>query len=241
MAKAPRSPSAPANHLLARLPPAAYDRLLPHLRPVPLKQDAVLHKARSPIEHVYFPTRGVTSFLTVLHGGTAIEVGTVGNEGLVGSTAFLGAASSPHKVIVQVAGDGLKMEAATLAAEARADGPLRDLLLRYQTCFMFQVSQSVACNGLHSVHQRCCRWLLMTHDRVGADTFHLTHEYLGFMLGVRRASVSLVLQPLQDRGLVQYRRGKITVRDRKGLEVAACECYRLVRDEFTRLLGDGRV
>jgi CRP-like cAMP-binding protein len=231
-------PPPPANRLLARLPAAEYDRLLPHLRPVPLKLDQVLHKARTPISHVYFPTGGVTSALTVLEDGAAIEVATVGNEGVVGSTAFLGAASSPHKVIVQVAGDGLRMDARVLAAEARSDGPLWDLLVRYHTAFLAQVSQSVACNGLHAVGQRCCRWLLMTHDRVGTDAFHLTHEHLAMMLGVRRQSVSLVLQPLQDRGLIAYRRGAITVRDRKGLEVAVCECYQLVRDEFARLLGD---
>jgi CRP-like cAMP-binding protein len=237
MAKARPSSASRANCLLARLPAAEYDRLRPHLRPTPLKQDEVLHEARAPVEHVYLPTRGVLSALTVLESGAAIEVGTVGNEGLVASTAFLGATTSPHKVVVQVEGDGLRVDAKVLADQARADGPLRDLLIRYHIYFLFQVSQSVACNGLHAVGQRCCRWLLMTHDRAGSDTFGLTHEYLAIMLGVRRASVSLVLQPLQDRGLIAYHRGSITVADRKGLEEAACECYHLVRDEYDRLVG----
>jgi CRP-like cAMP-binding protein len=128
------------------------------------------------------------------------------------------------------------MDAAELARQTSRDCPLRRVLAAFHTFFFFQVSQSVACNGLHGVSQRCCRWLLMTHDRVGSDELPLTHEFLAMMLGVRRASVTLVLQPLQDRGLVGNSRGAITVRDRAGLEVSACECYQAVRDEYDRLL-----
>ena len=137
---------------------------------------------------------------------------------------------------MQIGGEGLRMEAAVLAKAASCDGALRDVLNRYHAFFLFQVSQSVACNGLHAVGPRCCRWLLTTQDRVGADEVPLTHEFLAMMLGVRRASVTLVLQPLQERGLINGRRGVISVLDRRGLEVEACECYQKIRDEYERLM-----
>jgi CRP-like cAMP-binding protein len=235
MAKAKSLPTTPGNRLLARLPPAEYRKLLPDLKPVTLESGQVLHKARAPVEYVYFPTRCVTSFLTVMEDGAAIEVGTVGPEGVVGVTAALGAPRSSHQVIVQVPGEGLRMGADVLAAEAARDGALRRLLTLYQAAFLSQVLQSVACNGLHPIGRRCCRWLLITHDRVGSDELPLTHEFLGMMLGVRRASVTGALGPLRDKGLIRYARGVITVLDRKGLEAAACECYRAVADEFDRL------
>jgi CRP-like cAMP-binding protein len=237
MAKARPSPLPSENQLLAKLPEADYRRLLPHLKPVDLPFDKVLYKARKPIDYVYFPTRGVLSALTMFENGDAIEVGTVGNEGMVGSTACLGLPTSPHQVVVQVGGAGLRMEAAVLVGIARSDGATRDLFIRYHAAFLAQVSQSVACNGRHSVSQRCCRWLLMTHDRVGSNEVPLTHEYLAIMLGVRRASVSLVLQPLQERGLIRSVRGNITILNRTDLEVASCECYQTCRDEYERLLG----
>jgi CRP-like cAMP-binding protein len=170
-----------------------------------------------------------------MESGDAIEVATVGNEGMVSSTAFLGIVDSPHRIIVQVQGHALRMDAKLLATECSSESPFKNLLIKYHMAFMTQVSQSVACNGLHSIHQRCCRWLLITHDRVEGMEFYLTHEYLAMMLGVRRASVSLVLHPLQERKLIRSGRGKITVLDRKGLEIAACECYQIVRDEFARI------
>ncbi len=238
MAKA-TPPPAPTNRLLAMLPPDEYGRLLSYLQPVTLELRQVLQKARAPIEYAYFPTSGATSFLTVMEGGAAIEVGTVGSEGMVGSTAVLGVAvTSPHQVIVQVAGAGLRVEAAVLTRAAVRDGGLRRVLALYHAAFLAQVSQSVACNGLHPVGRRCCRWLLVTHDRVEGDAMPLTHEFLGFMLGVRRASVTEVLGPLRDRGLIRYARGVITVLDRAGLEAASCECYRTVRDEYDRIFAD---
>jgi len=238
MGKSQVSPAPPGNHLLARLPPREYQRLRPLLQLVPLEFKHVLNEPRSPIDHIHFPSRGVVSDVTLMEDGSAIEVATVGNEGMVGLMAFLGDEESPNRVIVQVGGEALRMEASEFRAETRQDSPLRRLLVRYHTAFMKQVSQAVACNGLHHVQERCCRWVLMTHDRAQSDEFLLTHEFLSHMLGVRRMSVTDVLKPLQDAGLIRNRRGRITVVDRPGLEAAACECYQSVQDAFDRLLGN---
>lgn len=239
---APRPPavSRPGNRLLAKLPPDEWRRLQPLLEPVPLKFKQVLHKVQEPADYAYFPTSGMASAVALLECGAAIEVGTTGNEGVVGPATYLGLPSAPNEVFMQVAGEGLRMEAGALVKAASRDGPLRDVLTRYHAYVLYSVSQSVACNGLHTVGPRCCRWLLMTQDRVGGDELPLTHEFLAMMLVVRRASVTLVLQPLQESGLIRCERGTIAVLDRRGLEVAACECYQRVQDEYTRLLGDPR-
>jgi CRP-like cAMP-binding protein len=230
-------PALPDNQLLARLPQGEYQRLTPHLQAVSLAPKQLLYKARSPIDYVYFPTSGVVSAMTIMEDGAAIEVATIGNEGMTGLTAFIGGETSPNEVMVQVPGDGLRMRADVLKEETRQDGPLRRLLVLYNTAFSTQVSYSVACNGLHKVEQRCCRWLLMTADRVGSDRLPLTHEFLAIMLGVRRSSLTEVLQPLQQRGLIQNSRGTIKVLDRPGLEATSCECYRTVKEEFVRLFA----
>jgi CRP-like cAMP-binding protein len=237
MPMTPTAPGRPANRLLALLPAADYRQLSVHLQAVPLPARQVLYKARSPIDYVYFPNSGFVSAMAVMEDGAAIEVATIGNEGMSGLTAFIGDSTSPYEVMVQVSGDGLRVAADVLHKAAAADGPLRDLLVRYNTAFATQVSYAVACNGLHKVEQRCCRWLLMTADRVGSDDLPLTHEFLGIMLGVRRASVTDVLNPLQVRGLVQNGRGLIRILDRPAMEATSCECYRAVRDEFARLFG----
>lgn len=233
----PTTPPPSLNRILALLPPAEYQRLARHLQPVALPVRKVLYTARSPIDAVYFPATCMISAITRMEDGAAIEVATIGNEGMVGLTAFVGGESSPNEVMVQVGGSGVRMSADVLKEEAGRDGPLRRLLVLYHTAYAAQVSYAVACNGLHKVEQRCCRWLLMTADRVGADVLPLTHEFLGIMLGVRRSSVTEVLQPLQERGLIENNRGEIKVIDRPGLEATACECYRAVKDEFARLFG----
>jgi CRP-like cAMP-binding protein len=225
------------NQLLARLPAAENRRLLARMRPVKLEFKQTLYKVKAPIATVYFPNSGTASALTVMDDGSAIEVATIGKEGIVGLAVLLGAKTSPNEVIVQIAGDALAMDADALEQEAAQDNPLRRLLLLYSTALQTQISYSVACNGLHGIQQRCCRWLLMTHDRLDSDSMPLTHEFLGVMLGVRRASVTEVLGPLHENGLVNNSRGAITVLDRDGLEKLACECYRKVKDEFDRLLG----
>jgi CRP-like cAMP-binding protein len=238
MVKRQAASAPPANRLLARLPPHEYQRLLPLLRLVPFEFKQVLNEPRSSIAYVYFPNRGVVSAVTLMEDGTVIEVATIGNEGMVSLTAFLGEEESPNRLIVQVPGEGLRMAADDLRAETRRDSPLRRLLVRYHTAFFEQIAQGVACNGLHHVQERCCRWILMTHDRVQSDEFPLTHEFLSHMLGVRRMSVTDVLKPLQDAGLIRNRRGRVTVLDRPGLEAAVCECYRTVQETFARLLGE---
>jgi CRP-like cAMP-binding protein len=233
-----KPPAAPrGNQLLARLPPKEYQRLLPRLELVPLALKHVLYEARSSIDYAYFPVRGVMSALTVMEDGRAIEVATIGDEGMVGLPLLVGAKTTANRVIVQVPGEALRMAEDVLREEAGRDGPLRRVLVLYHTAFLAQVSQAVACNGLHSVHQRCCRWLLMTQDRAHSDVFPMTHEFLAEMLGVRRSSVSEVLEPLKEQGLIRYSRGKLTVLDREGLKAGSCECYRTINEEFGRLFG----
>jgi CRP-like cAMP-binding protein len=237
MGKSQIASASPENCLLARLPQKDYQRLLPLFERVPLDFKHILNEPRSAITHVIFPNRGVVSAVTLMQDGSVIEVATIGNEGMVGLLAFLGNEESPNRMIVQVGGDALQMKADVFRAETSTDNPFRHLLVRYNTAFSYQVSQAVACNGLHKVQPRCCRWILMTHDRVRADEFPLTHEFLSHMLGVRRVSVTEVLKPLQEAGLIRNRRNRVTVLDRPGLEAAACECYQAVTNEFDRLLG----
>jgi CRP-like cAMP-binding protein len=226
-----------ANRLLARLGADDYLRLSRHFQAVPLSLKQVVYRARGPVEYAYFPLRGALSALSIMGDGRAIEVANVGNEGMVGLPGVFGSGTSHDEVIVQGEGEALRLPADVLRREAGTDGPVRRWLAAYHDAYAAQVSCSVACNGLHKIGERCCRWLLMTHDRVGADELPLTHEFLAMMLGVRRPGVTEVLQGIQERGLIACGRGRITVRDRPGLEAASCECYRRVRDEYERLLG----
>ncbi len=225
------------NRLLARLTEADRGRITPLLRPETLAFDRVLYEARGPIDHAYFPTGGVLSALTIMEDGGAIEVATVGNEGVVGPALAGGGKTSPHRMIVQIGGDALRIDSRDFEREISRSASLREILFEYQSAFVSQVSQSVTCNGLHRLKQRCCRWLLMSRDRVGSDELLLTHEYMAIMLGARRASVTEILRPLQDAGLIASRRGRITILDGAGLEARTCECYRAVRDVYDRLLG----
>jgi CRP-like cAMP-binding protein len=236
MPKRQPPPSTLRNRFLARLPDADYRRLHPLLQPVPLKSGQVIYEARGPIEYAYFPTGAVLSALTMMVDGNGIEVATIGNEGLVGHYG-IGGDTSPHRIIVQIEDGGLRIAARALQIETEKSASLKELLGGYHIAFMSQVSQSVACNGLHPLVQRCCRWLLMSRDRVGFNEMRLTHEYLALMLGARRASVTDALRPLQKEGLVHSHRGVITILDGAGMEARACECYAVVRDEYDRLLG----
>jgi CRP-like cAMP-binding protein len=225
------------NRLLARLPPEEYQRLFPRLQPVPLALKHVVYEVRSSIDFAYFPSRGVISALTLMEDGRAIEVATIGDEGMVGLPLLVGAKTTANRMIVQVPGEALRMAEDVLREEVSRDSALRRLLVLYHTAFLAQVSQAVACNGLHSVYQRCCRWLLMTQDRAHSDVFPMTHEFLAEMLGVRRSTVSEVLEPFQEKGLIRYSRGRFTVLDRDGLMAGSCECYRRINEEFARLFG----
>lgn len=227
------------NRLLRKLPQDEYQRLLPNLEPVSLDFEQVLCEPRVPMPYAYFPDQGVVSVVDKMDDGTIIEVGTVGCEGMIGLAVLLGADSMRSMVFVQVAGSGVRMRATALKEEAGKNSPFRRILLLYSMAFLTQVSQAVACNGLHKLRQRCCRWLLMTQDRFNSEKLPLTHDLLAIMLGVRRSSVTEVLQSLQGEGLIRYSRGKIAILDRKGLEAATCDCYRIVNEEFNRLLGTG--
>ncbi|MEH2258779.1 Crp/Fnr family transcriptional regulator [Nostoc sp.] len=225
------------NQLLAALPSEEYSRLVACMEVVPLKFKQNLYIPNQPIEYVYFLNYGVASMLTVMTDGSAIEVATVGNEGMVGLPVFLGADRIPGECFIQVPGSGLRMRVDTFKTHVTTDSQLYNILQRYTQALFNQIAQSTACNRLHSVEQRMCRWLLMTADRVETDTFSLTQEFLSIMLGVNRSTVSLTASILQRAGLIDYVRGQMTILDRSGLEDITCECYQVVKAEFERLLN----
>ena len=225
------------NRLLNLLPASEYESVQHLLRKVELSQNQVLYEVRGQIDQILFPINAVLSAVTVMEDGDAIEVATVGNEGVSGLPAFAHVTNSPHRVFTQIGGGALKADAETISKDLNRLPKLREIISTYQQAFMFQVSQCVACNGLHSIRGRCSRWLLMTHDRVDGDDLALTHEFLSYMLGVRRSSVTEVLLSIQRQRLIRYGKGIITVLNREGLEELACECYRCVRDEYDRLLS----
>jgi CRP-like cAMP-binding protein len=225
------------NQLLAALPPGESRRLAHDLESVPLTYKAVLHQPGLAIPHVFFPTSGVVSLVTVTADGKRIEDGLVGPEGLIGLPVFLGSDIAMYQAIVLVPGQALRITADAFRTRVNGDGALHRVLLRYTNAFLTEVMQSVACNALHTVKQRCCRWLLMTQVRAGTDDFRITHEFLAGMLSVRRASVSEVAQSLEDAGLIRCGRGYVKILDRRGLGAAACECHHVVQAEFDRMLG----
>jgi CRP-like cAMP-binding protein len=226
------------NRLLSLLSDNDYERLRPHLSPVVLEYRKSLYEASRPIEHVYFPIDGVASLVITTSDGHGAEVGTIGSEGFVGLPICLGDHEAPSSAYVQVPGTGLCMEAHRFRGEFERIPTLNVVMLRYAHAFLNEVAQSAACAHLHRVEQRCCRWLLMTRDRMPLGDFLLTHEFLGMMLGVRRTTVTDVMGVLQKAGLIRYRRGHVTILDHEGLRHRACECYDISRLEFDRLLGD---
>ena len=225
------------NGLLARLSEPSRSALLHAADVVRLDLRQRLYDSGTTIEHVYFPVTAVVSVVTVMSAGPAVEIATVGNEGLVGLPALLGEPSSPARVFAQVPGAAVRAPTATLAAAMCTDVVFGQVVRRYALAFLTQVAQSAACNRLHAVEQRCARWLLMTHDRVGGDRFDVTQDFLAQMLGVRRATVSAAAGALQRAGLIRYSRGRIRILDREGLERASCECFATVRRHYQRVLG----
>jgi CRP-like cAMP-binding protein len=194
-------------------------------------------EADHPSEYVYFPLSGVISIHTRMREGMAVEIATVGREGMVGLEIFLGGGPTHASAFCQVPGRALRVDAASFRRAVRDSEPLTALLLRYVQAVLGQISQSAACNRVHSMEERCARWLLMTHDRMNGDRFDLTQEFLAEMLGVRRPSVSVAASILQRAGLIRYSRGRVEVIDRAGLESAACECYGVIAREYDRLIG----
>jgi len=226
-----------ANRILSSLPLEEYERLLPDLKTVPLKFRISLHEPGDKMPYVYFPNTGVISMLTVLADGFAVEIATIGNEGMTDLSVFLGLEASDSRLLIQVPGTAMRMESDRFLDHVEQMPILRALLGYYAVSLFALVAQSAACNRMHPIVERCARWLLMTHDRVDAAAFPMTHNFLAEMLGVRRPSVSVAAEALQDAGFITYHRGKVTVLDRTGLEAASCECYRLIRERFDRLPG----
>jgi len=230
-------PDLRANRLLALLDDDTLRAVGAHLEPVPLAWRQNLYEERQLMTHAWFPADGVLSVLGATSAAdTPIEVATIGAEGMLGVAVFLGAQESPGVVFVQVEGRGWRMTAQALRDCIEAHPAFRYVVQRYTHALMVQIAQGTACNRVHTAEQRCARWLLQTHDRVRGDAFDLTQEFLGHMLGERRATVNQVATTLQERGLIRYTRGHIEVRDRAGLEEAACDCYRFVQEEFARVL-----
>jgi CRP-like cAMP-binding protein len=220
---------ATANSLLAALPPHACQRLLAGLEPVTLTFGKVLYEPGDPIRHVYFPNDSLVSLLTLADGHLALEVGMVGYEGMVGAPLSLGIDVSPVRALVQGSGTAMRMTAARFRKEFHRCPPLQRALYRYVHGLMTQITQTAACNRFHLVEARLARWLLMTRDRVRANQFRLTQEFLAHMLGVRRVGVTKAASALQRQNLISYSRGNITILDRNGLEAASCRCYQVVK------------
>jgi len=232
------SESTEANRLLSLLRQEDRERLHQHLEHTVLEYKRPLYDFNQRIEFVYFIMSGVGSLVHTMTNGQAAEVGTIGNEGFVGLPILLGDERGPTSVYVQVPGAGLRMKAEIFREELERSGPLRGIMLRYAHAFFNQVAQSAACAHFHALEQRCCRWLLMTRDRMPSDHFLLTQEFLAMMLGVRRAGGTVAASALQRAGLIRYDRGRVAILDREGLQERACECYAFSKAEFDRLLGD---
>jgi CRP-like cAMP-binding protein len=211
-----------------------YKRLLPYLESVPLPFMEVLYESGGPINHVYFPVDGLISLLIVMGDGTPREIGFIGNEGMLGTAVALGMKATPIRALVQMSGRALRMKAQTLRDELKRGGALQNLLQRYTHALFTQVSQSAACVSSHEVNRRLSRWLMMAHDRAPGDQFEMTHEFMAMMLGATRSVVSRAAGNLQSEKMIQYTRGRVTVLDRRRLEATACECYRVVKDEYDR-------
>jgi CRP-like cAMP-binding protein len=233
------STSAPQceNLLLATLSPDEYKALEPRLHQVHSRLKDIVGERNKPLDYVYFPCSSVLSVLAYMSNGVAVEVGTIGSEGFSGIELLAGGDLSTETTICQIEGDTLRMSARDFKEATAGDTPLRRITQRYLLVYLSIVSQSVACNRLHTIEERFARWVLITHDRVKGDQFHLTQEFLSDMLGVHRPSVSLVAGSFQQAGLLTYSRGRMTILHRQGLEDLACECYGMVSRQFDRLLG----
>jgi CRP-like cAMP-binding protein len=241
MAVRPPPDGRPTNRLLASLPGSDFQRIALTLQTVPLSDKQVLLKRGDPIRHVFFPNSGVCSVTAMMKNGTAVEVATVGDEGMLGLSAFLGGTAMPGESMVQVpTPDPEQMTAERMPIDAfhrelDRRGALHESISRYSQGAIALLMQSTACMALHQVQERCCRWLLMTHDRIKTDEFRLSQEFLAMMLGSTRPTVTLVARSLQKAGLIRYTHARMTILDRPGLEAKSCECYSTIKTEFDRL------
>jgi CRP-like cAMP-binding protein len=218
------------------LPADSYSALTPFLEPVDLRLGAVLYESGGPRRYAYFPTTSIISLLYVLENGASAEFAVTGNEGVVGLSVFMSGETASNRAMVQTAGCGYQIRASVIRREFDRSVALQRLLLRYAQAVLSQVAHTAVCNRHHSVSQQLCRLLLLSLDRLPANELAMTHERIAGMLGVRRVGVTEAAGKLQADGLIDYRRGRITVLDRRGLEERACECYRIVKTEYDRLL-----
>jgi CRP-like cAMP-binding protein len=233
----PQNPVPSINRLLAALPMEVYEQLTPHLELVSLTIHQPIYDVDEPISYVYFPYHSLISLITSMEDGSTLEISLVGREGMAGIVAILGGKTKAHRAFVQVTGQAMRMEAATLKAEFDRGGPLQRVLLRYCQALLTQAAQYAACNRFHLTEKRLARWLLLVRDCLQNDTFLLTQEFIGEMLGVPRSSVTVAAGNLSQAGLIRYTRGRVTILDNKALENYACECYGVIQSEFAHLLG----
>lgn len=220
------------NHILTALPRAEYERIAPALQPEELSPGSVLCESGERLSHVYFPNRGMVSLVSLVGGRSFLEVGMIGSEGMVGVWAVLGLNRMPQRAIVQLPGHAMKMKLGTVKNEFKKGGKLQRLLLRSMHLLHFQVTQSAVCNRFHTVEARLCRWLLMCRDRLHSNEVPLTQEFLSQMLGVARPMISFAAADLQTAGVIQYSRGRIVILDSARLRSNACDCYKVVMDQY---------
>lgn len=226
------------NHLLNALPEEVYERLFPHLELVQMGLGEVIYESGGELRYAYFPTNCIVSLLYVMENGASAEIAVVGNEGLIGVALFMGGGTMPNRAVVQSAGYAYRLRGAFMQQEISRNGSLLRLLLRYTQALITQMAQTAVCNRHHSVDQQLCRWLLLSLDRLASNELTMTQELIANMLGVRREGVTEAAGNLQQAGLIDYSRGRITVLDRPGLEARVCECYQVVKTETDRLLPD---
>ena len=221
------------NRILSGLPEAEISRLAPHLSKVTLEQEQTLLDGK--IKYAYFMEEGLASVVAIVEDGTTVEIGVIGCDGIVGIPILLGAGSAPGRTFIQIAGSGFRIESKILKEEFERPSELRKYLQKYIHAYLVQTSQTAVCNRLHNIEERLSRWLLTCHDRMESDRLHLTHAFLGQMLGAPRTTVTLAAGLLHRAEFIDYARGIVIIKNRKGLEDTACECYRTVRNEFRRL------
>lgn len=223
------------NRILLALPHATLERIKPCLEPLIMERGQIIDRMNGPIRHMYFVNRGLVSVVKTMRDGRTVEIGAVGIEGVTDPNALFGIDRALLETMVQIPGSAFRIDREILKREMAKDSAFRDIMQRYVRFAFSQLAQTAACNRLHSLEERCCRWLLIAHDSALADNFSLTHEFLAMMLGVRRTGVSIVAHLLKKAGLVNYSRGRVTILNRRGLEEAACECYSSTRAQLDEL------
>jgi CRP-like cAMP-binding protein len=226
------------NRLLAALPEDDYQALAPQLEATPMPLGLAVYESGGPQGYVYFPTDSVVSLLYVLENGASTEIAVTGNEGVVGISLFRGGETTPSRAVVQSGGQAYRLRATVLKQHFEARGGLQHLLLRFTQALITQMTQTAVCNRHHAVEQQLCRWLLLMLDRLASNELRMTQELIANMLGVRREGVTEAAGKLQAQGLIEYRRGRILVLDRPGVESRVCECYAVVKREYDRLLPE---